>query len=315
MKDGLNFIAIARSDATAREIENATSDVARVNADVRMKHNGTAIIDVLADSRPEILLLDLDLGEPSAFGELEQIMRSRGRDAVTLVTSTDSSLSQIRQLLRIGVDDFIPQPFSDQDVTSAIVEAVDRIAKHRRSGSVDGHVVTFMRSCGGAGATTLAVQSASDIMKATSHGADQCAVGLFDFDIQTGNLALSLDLAPSSTIVDVMEAGSRIDRSFLESTMTPHRSGMRVLASPETLVPLDALTASTAERIIQSAKSTFDYTIIDMPHAWTAWTGYVLGASSSAIAMCSASLSASTTLRLLMPPILSPESRGRSRRT
>lgn len=88
-----------------------------------------------------------------------------------------------------------------------------------------------------------------------------------------------MDLVPNSSILDVMESGSRLDSSFLNSTMTAHHSGIHVLTSPKQIFPLDAMTPPTALSTISAARKTFDFTVIDMPHAWTNWTQPVLSQS------------------------------------
>ena len=54
---------------------------------------------------------------------------------------------------------------------------------------------------------------------------------------------------------------------------------VEVLAAPDSIVPLEALTTELAERIIRLARQNFDYIVVDMPQTWVQWTGHVLGAS------------------------------------
>ncbi len=277
MADQFNFIAIAGSETVAHDIEQAVTSISRITSEIRTKYNGTPMAEVLSGANADVLLIDLDLSRSDAQSDLERVMQSRSPSSVTLVTSSaDLSLKEIRQLLRLGIDDFIPQPLSSQEVTGSIVDAINKIQKQSRSGDVEGHTITFLRSCGGVGATTLAVQMAAELQSKLSNGPEHKSIGLLDFDLQSGNLALSLDLAPTATLADVVEAGDRLDPSYLESTMATHKSGLKVLSNPEALVPLDALTPNSAANIVETTKSTFDYTLVDMPHAWTNWTQSVL---------------------------------------
>jgi Flp pilus assembly CpaE family ATPase len=53
-------------------------------------------------------------------------------------------------------------------------------------------------------------------------------------------------------------------------------SGVRVLAAPRELLPLDALHADAIEGLVAGLKRDFDFTLIDLPPVWTPWTSHLL---------------------------------------
>ena len=166
------------------------------------------------------------------------------------------------------------QPISQLDVRNALNVAVSKLSQPI---AADGKAVTFLRSCGGAGATTLAVQTALSLARMDRKDAKR--VCLIDFDLQNGNVALALDLQENVGVQQILESPSRLDGDFLLGSILRHRSGIDVLAAPDRIIPLNAMTGDTAYEILDMAKSVYDYVVVDMPLAWTDWTSYVLGAS------------------------------------
>jgi pilus assembly protein CpaE len=280
MTDGFNFIAIAQTHEIADGISQVVDAIGGMHAEVRQRHNGTPIMEVLSDSPSDILLIDLDLTDADAVKELERIIQERGKNSATLVTSTEASIQDVRALLRLGVQDFLPQPFTREELASTLKETISQLGKNRSSsGASNGKIITFIRSCGGVGATSLALELAADLNERSFAQGTGTSVGVMDFDLQFGNADLALDLVPSTSILDVIDSNDRLDPSFLMSAMTVHHSGVQVLSSPDHILPLDALTPTTAANLLSVARKCFDFTIVDMPHAWASWTHPVLSAS------------------------------------
>ncbi|TNE36551.1 MAG: CobQ/CobB/MinD/ParA nucleotide binding domain-containing protein [Alphaproteobacteria bacterium] len=274
MSQAYNLITITQSGATAGAIETAAKSLGDLSTDVRQRQNGTPILEVLGENQSDILLIELDLKDAGAVRELEGLIQSHPGRA-TLVTSPQASVQDIRALMRLGVQDYIPQPIAQEDLVTTLKDTIANISKSKNAAeSTDGKVITFLHTCGGAGATTLALQLAAGL-----RGNGEASVGLLDYDLQFGNLGLSLDLVPTSSILDVMDSGSRLDPSLLQTAMTSHRSGINVLTAPKVIYPLDAMSASGAVSIVKTARRTFNFTIIDLPHTWTNWTQPVLSAS------------------------------------
>ncbi|TNE57870.1 MAG: response regulator [Alphaproteobacteria bacterium] len=274
MSQAYNLLTITQSTDTAGVIESAARSLSDLTTDVRQRKNGTPILEVLGEKPTDILLLELDLSDAAAVRELEQLVRTNP-DRATLVTSSDASVQDIRALMRLGVLDFIPQPISQEDLVATLKETVSSLSKNKKSGDgVNGKVISFLHACGGAGGTTLALQLAASLKDQAS-----ASVGLLDFDLQYGNLGLSLDLVPTSSILDVMDSGSRLDPSLLQAAMTRHASGINVLTAPKIIYPLDAMSPSGAVSILKTSRQSFNFTIVDLPHAWANWTQPVLGAS------------------------------------
>jgi pilus assembly protein CpaE len=97
-----------------------------------------------------------------------------------------------------------------------------------------------------------------------------------DLDIQFGQGAMYLDLADAMTLTDILGGGGALADAPLASAIARHASGARVLGAPREMTPLDTLTQDDIDGLMKALRRDFEYTIIDLPSAWTAWTNRAL---------------------------------------
>lgn len=219
---------------------------------------------------PDVILVDFGVNQHAALKELAAIMREHAGKCEVLASARNASVDAVRQLMRLGIVDFIPSPFTRADVLAGINAALLKRSRDAAPVPKRGKVLTFAHSCGGVGATTLAIQTAAEIRCREKR--QPASVCIIDLDLQFGNVASALDLKPSVGLLQVLEAPSRLDRQLLTSITTRHTSGLHIVASPGKVVPTDAISVETAADIVTYACSAFDYVIVDLPHAWTNWT-------------------------------------------
>lgn len=273
------LLVLTHSVEVAAQVEKVLHK-SSVDAQVRMRVNGTRIETYLDESPAEIVLLDLDLGLPSVVDELRDFVNSTGHKVATLVTSQTSSLRDVRSLIKIGVVDFIPQPIESSDLEDAIATAKIHLEDTRpEERDRDGQIITFMHASGGAGATTLLVEATAGIALKSPPKGLAASVATIDFDVQFGNLAHNLDLSSETGLINILESPDRLDEDFLRSSMVRHESGFDVLSAPDQFVPLDALTPEIAESVLTEARDNYSFTFVDMPLAWSDWTRNVLALS------------------------------------
>jgi pilus assembly protein CpaE len=112
--------------------------------------------------------------------------------------------------------------------------------------------------------------------KEAAYGREVC---LLDLDLQFGNAAFQLGLRPSLTFFELIEAGARLDGELLRATTTLHPSGLKVIAAPKSLMPLDAVSSEQLIEIVEIAKREFGTVFVDLPASWTNWSLSLLAQS------------------------------------
>lgn len=153
--------------------------------------------------------------------------------------------------------------FDDDDV----VVSNDEILSEDR---IPSSLIVFLHVTGGAGATTLAVNTACTLAGPRRN----CC--LIDLDVQFGGVASLLDLHPGTALQKLMEDPRRLERVALETMLERHSTGMHVLTAPRVPIPLHGLKAAAITDLLRMAKSRFTYVVVDMPVALTTWTDSVL---------------------------------------
>ena len=272
----LNVLAMARSAEFGDRINAVLGAIDDVRAETRVgalrSVNGEFVAGL---ERVDVLLVDVDANDERELRQLGQIIEQRrGRTAI-LATARDLSAQGVRSLIRQGVDDFVPQPFELPDMLDAIATARAKLQRARADRNL-GKVIAVTRAKGGMGASTVAAHLALALCEKRTRRDPEKRVALLDLDLQFGDLSLMLDLEPNGEMVEIIRDPARLDAALLHAAMTRHKSGLAVLAAPGEFVPLDALPAAAAVRMIELAREEFDIVVLDLPLAVPRWLESVL---------------------------------------
>jgi pilus assembly protein CpaE len=267
----MNVVAILRTDEAGQALNAACTDIngTEVIAHVGRLTDVQGDVDVLKDA--DILILDVDPRSDEEMNHLRKVMQTEFPGTPVVATATDASLQDVRQLMHLGVIDFVPQPITQSDLKTALEHAVrTRKSVAEPAAAEHGHIVSFLKAGGGVGASTLAVQSAC--LLASRKNAEKSQVCLIDLDLQFGTDALYLDLDNRVGVADLLETPDRIDRELLNSVMGHHPSGVELLAAPRDVVALESLHATDLERCLKLVRNEYRTIFLDLPSAWTPWS-------------------------------------------
>ncbi len=231
--------------------------------DVLPRLNGSPVVVVLGPSC-------------SSADVLATVERSlNGRPDVGAVLVADELSTTVLQLaLRSGVKDVLTL----QGDTLQIVEAIERVgsglstrtgpgpaaAAPATIGSDDGglgRVTTVFSTKGGSGKSVLATNLAV-VLAERAEG----PVCLVDADLQFGDVAVMMKLAPTHTIVDAVSSIEQLDTSLLESLLSTHQaSGLRVLPAPLEPAFADQIGAAEMVKIVEVLRRFCSHVVIDTP--------------------------------------------------
>ncbi len=223
---------------------------------------------------PGVLLVDLKSASPEDLAALERI--KRGRFAATPIIAISSYLDQeiVRRLVQIKVDDWLPKdsPFVD------IYRSCERL---NRTPQVEGRnkdavCYSFFPASGGAGNTTLAIQTAFQLGRTSRDMASTCLV---DLNFQDGSIADYLDIAPAFRIEELANAPGRLDGQLLDVMLTRHSSGLSVLATPRVPAKYFEISEGLIGAVLGLLSRSFDNVVIDLPKNWYPWTDNVIWGS------------------------------------
>lgn len=257
--------------------------------------------------------------ENNLDGITEIIKQCKASGVKVILIADEVSPIALHQLLRLGADDFVPYPLPENALHEAIeklrkpalvptltvaasaaelsVEAETHRPGFKAKGDRDGVVLPVHGLSGGVGASTFATNLAWELATISKEPPRVC---LLDLDFQFGSAATYLDLPRKEAVMDLLtDMGNSDSDSMLQSMLT-FNDQLHVLTAPADMLPLDIITAEDIGRLIDMARSNFDFVIIDMPKTIVAWTEAVLTRAHVYFALMELDLrSAQNVLRLV----------------
>ena len=204
--------------------------------------------------------------------EMEAAIRRLKAQAASLhiiVILRNADVVNTRALSHAGAADVLPAPVNDASLALCLERLFSREVGERAVVRKPGQVVALLKAGGGVGATSLGVQSAIMLATSSSEGGRICFA---DLDLQFGLGALYFDLNEALSITECVSVGELLPETQFATVLAQHSSGVRVLAGPREMTPLDVLNPQMTDALIAGLRRDFALTILDLPSAWTTWT-------------------------------------------
>ena len=235
------------------------------------------------------------------------IAEAKARNIKVILITEDVTPAALHQLLREGGDEFVPYPLPEGELAHAIErvltppeEAIIAPEIQNKLKAVDdceGVLIAVHGLAGGTGATTLAVNLAWELANIDKD--DPPRVCLLDFDLQFGSASTFLDLPRRESVLELLSDTEAADSEAFMNAMLSFEQRLQVLTAPTDMIPLDMVTPTDIGRIIELARTNFDYVVIDMPTTMVEWSQTVLESSHVYFATMELDMrSAQNTLRL-----------------
>jgi pilus assembly protein CpaE len=250
-----------------------TTFAAAAQVDLRLikgKLSGRQSIDVEGAG---VVVVDLDAGDETELQALERLMQRIGNwpPVVAVTPSFDGNVA--RRLLQMRVADFLVKPAQPLELARTC-DRVTTATANTEASTTEAQIFTFLPAVGGAGVTTLAVQTAMLLLNANPRA--KTATCLVDLDFQHGACADYLDLEPRLNLNEIEPRPERLDRQLLEVMLSHHHSGLAVVAAPNRPAEMRSFDPDVVTRLLDLVSSNFDYVVFDMPRTWFSWTDSVL---------------------------------------
>jgi pilus assembly protein CpaE len=126
---------------------------------------------------------------------------------------------------------------------------------------VPGLVVTVFSPKGGAGKTVVSTNLAVALNAGGAH-----RVCLVDLDLQFGDVAITVGLAPSRSMIDAVDQDRSLDGDQrVNALITPWQAGLDCVLAPIDPAGADRISVPLVAEVIASLKARYDYVVIDTP--------------------------------------------------
>ena len=229
----------------------------------------TEWIDPAELNSAAVAVVQVDADTPASVKRFERLIAAT--NIPLIAAAYEPPLALVRSLLRSGAHDVLPLPLALLDLEVSLAPLSEQVEKGEvQAQAATSRLVTVIKARGGCGATALTTQLACRFAaREKAFGRSAC---LIDFDLQFGDAAFQLGLAPKLSLADLIAAGARLDRALLHSVAAEHSSGLAVIASPPEMMPLESLTNDQVIAVVERAQRDYGTVFVDLPANWTHWS-------------------------------------------
>lgn len=210
------------------------------------------------EALPDLVLLDIIRDPESHFAFAAHLRRVRPTIRIIACSQTQQPDPQmLLQAMRSGVQEFLSKPVD----VAVLRETLARFAQEKEATGVRPaeRMIVVMGAKGGVGTSTVAVNLGVQLAQVSKKRAV-----LLDLARPLGHVSLLLDLQPRFSVRDAVENLDRLDGHFFSGLLSRHKSGLEVLAGAAHPEEWQRIAVPALERVVNVARSTCDYVVIDV---------------------------------------------------
>ena len=213
----------------------------------------SAIVTHVAGAKgPDTFVVDTR-GHVSLPREIVGLRRHYPHAGVVILAKTLDPTAML-DAMRMGVSEWVAEPVSLDELETAIRRVARPVL-----GTVAGRAFAVLGGKGGVGSTTVAVNLATALHKATGE-----ATLLIDLHMAHGDASVFLGVEPRFSVLDALENIHRLDQTYMKGLVTPTKSGLELLAAANRsqLGPIDA---PRVRALIEFVTTTYPWVVLDCP--------------------------------------------------
>jgi len=231
---------------------------------VSVATDGLSALEMALRDRPDLAIVDIGLPELDGI-EVCRRLRATPMLAdtpVILLTARADTNTKLAGF-EAGADEYLVKPVPTEEL-AARVKALLRRTGAPQGPAVpqarnEGQVWTLFSLKGGVGVSSVAVNLA---LALRGNWADSTAV--LDLNLESPTVESMLNLAPSRGMASRGSLDPEdLDDSMISQLLTPHQSGVEVLAMATSAGQRAAIQSDTVRHILTFLRSSFQYVVVD----------------------------------------------------
>jgi len=199
---------------------------------------------------------DLRGDATTAMISIEQL-RAWAPTACIVAVALQADPTLILRAMRAGVNEFLVWPPTDDAFNEAIRHAASRRAQAQEIVSA-ARTLVFFGAKGGAGTTTVAVNSGVDVARMSKK-----PTVIVDLKPGLGEVALFLGVRPKYSLLDAIDNLPRLDKHMLSSLVVKHKSGLDILAGSDQFDRPAQADASAIGEVFRVLARNYEYILVD----------------------------------------------------
>jgi pilus assembly protein CpaE len=254
---------VAEFETRLRQVMNGT-----LNGNLRRwpwmvdSADASRVAQSIADEAPGVVTLGPGVAGDLAVRVAEALDRNWPEIIVVIVAEPTAELWAAA--VRAGARDIVSPRAEDSELREAMERALD--AARRRSShaasppgtAADRRAIMVLSPKGGVGKTTISTNLAVGLGRLAPR-----EVVLVDLDIQFGDVADALRLAPEHSVVDACRVGLALDGTDIKVFLVPHPAGFYALCAPDRPVDADEIADDHVDHVLRTLAGEFRYLVVD----------------------------------------------------
>lgn len=252
--------------------------------------NGEQAIEMAKKHVPDVILMDINMPGIDGIGACQRITQAVP-SAQIIIMSVQSESDYLRRAMLAGARDFLTKPMSGEELITAIrrvynsrpkvapvtaqqfvttggTTAVAAAPQLRRA-----RVIAVYSPKGGIGCTTVATNLAVALAQSGKETL------IIDGSLQFGDVAVMLNMKPTTSIVDLIERINDLDHDLVSSIVLTHKTGLKAILAPTRPEMAEYVTPDHIEPLVLRLRQMYEYIVIDTASALTPVTLAWLDAS------------------------------------
>jgi pilus assembly protein CpaE len=268
--------------------------------------SGAEALEMAARLVPDVVLMDINMPDMDGITATE-LLTTRVPTAATVMMSVQGEADYLRRSMLAGAREFLVKPFSSDELVASIrqVHARERVktghTAHPSPGGAaiparePGRVVAVFSPKGGVGRTTIAVNLA---VAAVESGRE---IVLVDGSFQFGDVGVLLNLNPrTKSIADLVPELEAGEPESLDTFVTAHASGVKVLLAPPTPEMAELVTPAAVKRVLEALAARFDLVVVDCASSFNDPTLAILDRADTILTVLTLEITSIKNIRLFL---------------
>lgn len=260
---------LVSSVAADRRMNQASMEIHQGGLDAAMAYLSENIT-------PNLLILESAAPSKKMLGQIDELASYCDEGVQVIVIGATNDITLYRHLIARGVSEYLVPPFQPVQM----VKSIGRLFADPEAPFI-GKSISIMGVKGGVGASTIA----HNLAWALSENA-QVNTALVDLDLSFGTTSLDFNMDAGQTVADALLAPDRVDAAVTTKLLTKATERLSLFTAPATVNSVLDIPADSYSTVINSVRSIMPYVVLDLPHAWNAWTFETLVSSDEVILVC-----------------------------
>lgn len=262
----VSLLAFVTDDETENALKRIPYKEMGISHNIQRGGSSAAYNFLKKNDTPTLLIVDLS-GSSLPITEIERISEVCEPSVKVLALGDTNDISVFRQLLNLGVSDYLVKPLNANLLVKRIREVLKKGAEQTESSgfSYSGHIISFVGAAGGVGCSTMAMNCG--VALADRHNKH---VGIIDLNMTAGTIGHMMDVPVTKGLVDILKDPKRVDPVLLDKVISEVGNRLDILSSEENVLDASSHCAPGMKVLMELMAQRYNYTIIDSSYGTSA---------------------------------------------